>query len=197
MTREIPPWLNHLRRDRRGLPVPHINLWGDADDSSRFRIEDDEYVNQKAVFFRDDYAGDPDFTKQSFQRQRECMLGGLCQVCSRPVPWRRRLLVLGDLSTETVTIDGAEHVAVTEPWLDTRCAEFALTHCPALIRRRRDEGLTLVEVESSDQVTFAASTGYIDGPLKAMSMVLQPAMFAKALLNSYAPVATVPAGGAR
>lgn len=191
--RTVPDWLNHLRRDRRGLPVPHINLWGDADDSTRFRIERDEYVNQSAIFYRDDYAGDPDFTKQNFQRQRECMIGGFCQVCSRPVPWRRRLLVLGDLSVESIEVDGASHVAVTEPWLDTACADFALQHCPALIRRRRDENLTLVTVESPDQVRFAVSTGYVDGPLHAQSVVLEPAMFAKALLGSYTPVATIPA----
>lgn len=193
MSRTIPPWLNHLRRDRRGLPVPHINLWGDADDSSRLRIEPDPYVNAPGVYFVDDYAGDPDFTKQSFQRQRESMLGGLCQVCGRPVPWKRRLLALGDLSVETIQLEDATYDVVTEPWLDTRCAEFALQHCPALIRRRRDENLTLVQIESKHQVQFTVSTGYIDGPLRAQSLQQQPAMFAKALLGSYAELATVPA----
>ena len=192
MTRTTPPWLNHLRRDRRGLPVPHINLWGNADDSSRFRIEPDPYVNAPGICFVDDYAGDPDFTKQSFQRQRESMLGGLCQVCGRPVPWRRRLLALGDLSVETVQVDGKTYDAVTEPWLDTRCAEFALTHCPALIRRRREENLILVQIESKDQVTFTISTGYVDGPLRAESLRQQPAMFAKALLGSFTKVASIP-----
>ena len=25
---DIPPWLSHLRTDRRGLPVPWVNRWG-------------------------------------------------------------------------------------------------------------------------------------------------------------------------
>lgn len=61
----------------------------------------------------------------------------------------------------------------------------------------RDEILTFVAIESKDQVQFTVSTGYVDGPLQAQSMQMRPAMFAKALLGSYAPVATIAADAGR
>lgn len=190
--RMVPPWLGHLRRDRRGLPVPYINLWGDEDEN-RLTIAHDPHVRRPGVFLDDSTEPVPDFTRQNMQRQRECMMAGLCQVCARPVPWRRRLLVLASMSMETIDLDGQRVPVVTEPWLDTRCAEFALAHCPDLIRRRRDERLDLVAITAPEQTTMTVSTGWIEGPLQALSERVQPAMWVKVILHHVDVLTEVPA----
>lgn len=179
--KNVPEFLSHLRTDRRGIPVPYINRWGPerVDD---VMIEIDSNVGGAALFLRDDDQTEPDFLHQSFQRQRECMTQGLCQVCARRVPWSRRFLVLSDMSVENILLGLRPTPAVTEPWLDERCAEFAMQHCPALIRRERDEALTLVPITSKRQVRFAMSRGYVDGPLEGVSRQMQPVMWVKALL---------------
>lgn len=188
----IPPWLGHLRRDRRGIPVPYINLWG-AEDVDRLTIAHDQHVGRPGVFLDDAAELMPDFTRQNMGRQRECMMAGLCQVCARPVPWRRRLLVLASMSVETVEVDGRMQPVITEPWLDARCAEFALTHCPDLIRRGRDEKLDLVAITAREQTTMTVSTGWIEGPLQALSERVQPAMWVKVILRHVDIRAEVPA----
>lgn len=176
------PWLSHLRRDRRGLPVPWINAWG-LEDPERMRVDYDRAVRHWALFCDDDPDGEPDFTRQNMGRQREAVMGGLCQVCARLVPWSRRRLVVAALSVETVDVPELGRVpVVTEPWLCQRCAEFAVTVCPALIRRSRDEQLQIVEITSRRQVRVVLSHGYVDGPLEARSRELGAYMWAKILL---------------
>lgn len=179
--RDVPEFLSHLRTDRRGLPVPHINRWG-PERIEAVTIEIDRNIGGAALFLHDDDQTEPDFLRQSFQRQRECMTQGLCQVCARRVPWSRRFLVLSDMSVENITLGAKQTPAVTEPWLDERCARFALEHCPALIRRSRDENLTLMPITSKRQVRFAMSRGYADGPLEGVSRQMQPVMWVKLLL---------------
>lgn len=146
---EIPRWLQHLRCDRRGIPVPWINRWvapgtGGELAPDRVRIRRDRWVGGPGLFEVERPGDVPDFTRQDMGRQRESTIAGLCQVCGRPVPWARRLLVVADIATQVVDIDGVgEALVLTEPWLDRICARFALEHCPALIRRTRDEHLTL------------------------------------------------------
>lgn len=177
----IPARLKGLRQDR-GRPVPYVNRWG-PEDAGRIRIAIDPHVSGMPALFDDD--GDeqaPDFTAQNFQRQRECMTQGLCQVCGRSVPWSRRFAVLSVMSTDRIDVHGyGSCVALTEPWLDEECARFALDVCPALIRRRRDESLILVRVERS-HVRMSVSLGYVDGPLEQESKAVMPAMWAKAIL---------------
>ena len=182
MTREIPPWMSHLRRDRRGLPVPYINLWGPANDVDKLSIRHDRNVGRPAVFMDDEGFDTPDFTSQNMQRQRECWTQGLCQVCARPVPWSRRWLVIAAMSVETITLHGRDIPVVTEPWLCQRCADFAITTCPDLIRRRRDERLTLIPVTSKREVALTNSIGWIEGPLEEKSKRIQPTMWVKAYL---------------
>lgn len=177
------PWLNHLRRDRRGLPVPYINLWG-PETTDRLAIRHDENVRGPAVFLDDDDETVPDFTRQNMQRQRECVTQGLCQVCRRFVPWSRRVLVIAALSCEQIVLEGRRTTVVTEPWLCRRCAEFAVTVCPALIRRRRDEDLRIIEVPGPRQFRIVISRGWIDGPLEEQSRQDPPAIWAKILLLS-------------
>lgn len=182
-----PPFLAHLRTNARGRPVPYINRWG-GEDVNRLSIRHDGYVDRPGVFLDDSAQPEPDFFAQEMSRQRQCMAGGLCQVCGRPVPWSRRVLLVSSMSTEQITMHGKPFVVVTEPWLDERCAEFALTVCPALIRRRTAEDLVAVQVKSKRQVQLVVSTGWVDGPLEAESRRVMPAMWVKALVANVVAV---------
>lgn len=175
------PRLDHLLKDRRGLPVPYINAWGD-ESPERMRIDFDRRVGMRAAFY-DDHGDVPDFTRQAVQRQRECMVDGLCQVCARPVPWSRRFLVVAAMSVDMVQVDGVGLVAaVSEPWLDERCALIATRWCPDLIRRRRGERLQLIRVRSAGQVQLTTGTGWIEGPLEEETKRDPVAMYVRAIL---------------
>ncbi len=179
----VPEWLQHLRTDRRGLPVPYVNRWGLVDDPALLSIEYDMHVRGPGVFYDDRAETEPDFTRQHVARQRECMSAGLCQVCAHPVPWSRRFLVVAGLSVERIHLAGREVAVVTEPWLCERCAHFATSTCPALIRRTRDEDLTLIPITSKRDVQMIASRGWVEGPLEEHSREVQPAMWVKLALT--------------
>jgi hypothetical protein len=161
--------------------VPWVNLWG-SEDVSRLHIDHDPYVGGPGVFLDDSRETEPDFTRQHMGRQRESVIAGRCQVCRRRVPWSRRLLVLAALSVERVSIEGCLVPVVAEPWLCPACARFATTRCPALVRRTRDEALTLVTVRAPSECQIVISSGWIEGPLEARSREVQPAMWAKIVL---------------
>lgn len=192
------PWLSHLRRDRRGLPVPYINIWG-QETVDRLRVAYDPHARGRAVFYDDADQTVPDFTKQHMARQRECVAMGLCQVCARHVPWSRRNLVVAALSVQWVRLDGVDRREVPvifEPWLDDRCAEIATRWCPALIRRTREERLTVVPVRSQRDVRLVLSTGWLEGPLEAETKADPVGMWLKiALLKpNITRAAPVPVG---
>lgn len=181
---EIPTRLSHLRTDRRGIPVPWINRWGD-EDPARYEIRYDPAVRGPALFLPDDETGAPDFLHQNHERQRLAMVEGLCQVCARPVPWSRRFLVVSGISAETIHVRGrGTIVVITEPWLDEFCATFAMRKCPGLIRRRTADDLHLIPVTSRRGVELVVSRGWVDGPLEAESRRVQPAMWVKAHVRS-------------
>lgn len=179
----VPEWLRHRPTDRRGIPVPYINMWGnEAELAARWRIAPDRHLGgELALFLDDDPDGAPDFTQQHMARQRECMVEGLCQVCARHVPWSRRWLVVADISTNNVRAHGATFAVVHEPWLCQRCALFAVEHCPALIRRRRADSLLLVPITRRGDVDVFVSRGFVDppAPCAAESRRIKPAMFVK------------------
>jgi len=179
----IPSWLTHLRTDRRGLPVPYVNLWG-AEDPTRMRIAYDRHTDSEAFFLDDDDQEIPNFTRQNMGRQRECMVDGLCQVCHRQVPWSRRLLVISRMSVEPINVPQlGDVVAIHEPWLCHRCARFAIDVCPALIRRTREDELKLIQVSSQMDVSMVVSRGWIEGPMEEETKRVQPAMWCKILLT--------------
>jgi hypothetical protein len=178
----VPHRLDRLRRDRRGLPVPYVNAWG-AEDPARVRIAYDRHVRGIAVFHDEDPDGQPDFTRQDMGRQRECIIGGLCQVCARPVAWANRYLVFAALSIAVIDFGGREMPVITEPWLCRDCCAYAVQVCPALIRRRRDEEMAVVRVTSPSQVRIIVSKGWVEGPAEAESRRLLPVMWAKILLD--------------
>jgi hypothetical protein len=156
-------WLAHLPRDARGFPVPWLNRWGD-DTVATTRIEFDPHVGRQAMF-HDDHGPVPDFTAQNMGRQRQSMMAGLCQVCGRPVPWSRRNLVLSGSTVEPIAVPelgGRAVAAITEPWLDDRCAAIATLLCPALIRRSHDDDLHVVPVRRERDVHLVVSVGTMD-----------------------------------
>jgi hypothetical protein len=162
------------------LPVPYVNLWGD-EDVSTMRVEFDRNVGMDGLVF-DDVGDTPNFLKQSPARQREVTVQGLCQVCRRPIPWSRRNLVVSDMSVDVVEVAGRKRPVVTEPWLDDRCAEIATRWCPGLIRRTRDERLTVVRVTSQRQVQLVVSNGWVEGALEEQTRARPVAMWVKLAL---------------
>lgn len=178
----VPLRLAHLRRDRRGLPVPFVNGWGPDADVSRIAVRPDRTVRRDALFDDDEDQDEPDFTRQNMQRQRLCMVDGLCQVCERPVPWSRRFLVVSDISIQRIELGGEEWVSLTEPWLDEECARLAVDRCPALVRRTRRDNLSLAKVTSKREVQLVVSEGWVEGPLAAPTRANPVAMWVKVLL---------------
>lgn len=162
---KVPDWLSHLRRDRYGRPIPTVNRWGKVEDQAKAFVQFDPAVGMDAAFYFDGDETEPDFTRQSMQRQRRCMVLGECQICGRQIPWARRHLVFSSVSTSTVQSPGPAQgrLVVEEPWLDRRCAEFAIDKCPELIRRGRGEDLDLVAVTDKRDVQQIVKTGAVDG----------------------------------
>jgi hypothetical protein len=177
----VPRRLAHLRRDRRGLPVPFVNNWG-PEDPARYMVLPDRTVGRDALFLDDQDQTVPDFTRQNMQRQRLCTVDGLCQVCARPVPWSRRFLVISDISIDVIDLGGERWVSLTEPWLDEECAGIAVKRCPALVRRTHADNLSVVKVSSRRQVRLVVSTGWVEGPLEATTRANPVAMWVKILL---------------
>jgi hypothetical protein len=176
-------WLGHRPTDRRGLPIPYINRWGPETDAGT-HIRFDPSVGMPA-YFHDDVGDTVDFTRQSFQRQRECMVLGRCQVCARQVPWSRRFVPVSSVTTAFVTLPGIRRPVglVSEPWLDERCAEIAARWCPELIRRSHDD-LLIHPVTRSADVQLLTSVGWLDGEREAVTRADPPAMWVKlALVN--------------
>lgn len=174
---KAPDWLAHLRTDERGRPVPYVNRWGD-EDADRLSLRYDPHVNGTAVFLDDSRELVPDFTAQSMQRQRECIFTGRCQVCGRRIESGVLWLPVSTMSVRSVVIEGhGERVVVTEPWLDERCADFATSTCPALIRRAAVDDLRLFPVRSQREVMASCSRGWIEGPLEAESRLVMPYMW--------------------
>lgn len=181
MAWKVPRRLKHLRLDRRGIPVPYINRWGKVENTDLMSLKYDPNVREQAVFYDDSGEAEPDFTRQNFQRQRECMVRDLCQVCRRSIPKQDRRLVIAPMTVETIEAYGRPHVVIFEPWLDPICADLAVNRCPELIRRTRDEQLTVVPVPT-DPVSFV-SKGWVEGPLEDRSRQVQPVMWVKILLD--------------
>lgn len=180
----VPDWLAHLRTDRRGIPVPWLNRYGDPDQvPERWRIDHDPYVRGPALFC-DDYGDEPNFLRMHMARQRQAMTEGRCSVCGRLVAWSRRHLVVSSISVEFIrTPELGEAAVVDEPWLCERCARFSVERCPGLIRRSRAGDCALVHVRSPRFVRLVVSSGYIDGPLEEESRRVEPAMWVKALVS--------------
>ena len=163
--------------------MPYVNRWG-SEKGELLTIRHDPHVGGPAIFCDDEHETEPDFKAQNMQRQRECVAAGLCQVCARPIPWSRRFLVISGMSVEWVHVQtlGRTVPVVTEPWLDERCARFAMERCPGLIRRARKAELTLVPIRRQKDTQLVVSRGWVEGELEEASRELEPAMWCKIAL---------------
>lgn len=177
----VPAHLAHLER-WRGLPAPYVNRRATGETEQDWYLRYDPNVAAIAAHMADQADAPIDFTHQCIQRQRECVVSGMCQVCARPVAWPDRRLVLSSVSIETVDVDGHPVPVVTEPWLCPDCADFALHTCPALIRRRRDEDLHLVAVTGPGDCRVVLSSGWIEGRHEEATKANPVVMWAKILL---------------
>lgn len=180
----VPEHLGHLRRDRRELPVPYVNAWGPEKEELLF-IQHDIHVNHRAVFREEEPHAEPDFTRQDMGRQRRCIALGLCQVCGEDTGWPK-LAIVGVDQRKAIMGD-AVWLMIGEPFLCPPCAEFALTACPALIRRRLASEVSLVIVDGQHQFTRDLSTGYVDGPLEAETRADPVAMWGSIMLPAGQP----------
>jgi hypothetical protein len=177
----IPEHLRHLPT-WKGLPVPYVNHWGTGEPTADWSIRFDRTLRQIAAFCADHLDGPADFTRQCVQRQRECALLGLCQVCKRTLDWPDRRLAVSSISTETVQIQDRRVPVLTEPWLCEDCASFAILVCPSLIRRGRHEDLHVVTMSGPEDCKLVLSSGWIEGPLEAATQAHPVAMWVKILL---------------
>lgn len=179
---KIPQHLSHLPT-WRGLPVPYINRIAVGESVEDWYIRYDRNLGDVAAFMDDHDGAPPDFRHQCIQRQRECVLLGLCQVCKRRLDWPDRSLVVSSVSVEAIDFQGRRVPVVTEPWLCPDCASFATATCPALIRRSHDEDLAVVPVTSPAQCRVVMSSGWIEGRYEAATKSRPVAMWAKVLLT--------------
>jgi hypothetical protein len=178
----IPEHLKGRPTERRGLVIPYINRRGTGEREDDWSIRFDRTLGRVAAFMADEPDAPPDFTHQCIQRQRECVLRGLCQVCERPLDWSDRRLVVSSVSIETVEVEGRRVPVLTEPWLCPGCARFAVQTCPALIRRSRDEGLCVVAVSKPADCRIVLSSGWLEGRYEAATKAHPVAMWAKILV---------------
>lgn len=183
----IPPHLAHLER-WRGLPAPYVNRRATSENEHDWYLRYDRNVRAIAAHMNDQDGAPIDFTHQCIQRQRECVIRGLCQVCARAVAWPDRRLVLSNVSVEMVELDGQHVPVVTEPWLCPDCADFSLHTCPALIRRGRDEDLRLIAVTTPTDCRIVTSSGWIEGRYEAATKASPVVMWAKILLLTAEPL---------
>ncbi|MGW4890759.1 hypothetical protein ACWEQL_00595 [Kitasatospora sp. NPDC004240] len=99
---ELPPQIAARPRDARGFPISFVTSIGPD--------------------------GIPDFTELDGPRRAEAIIGHLCGLCGRPLPFARA--VIG--GPQTIE----EHVAMDPP-MCVECAVFAATHaaagCPFLL----------------------------------------------------------------
>lgn len=160
--RALPAHLRKLSRDpATGWPAPYVNAW-----SSELVEPDCWYVGEweghRAACQRSSVGrGHVDFTRQHMNRQRRIVLDRCCQVCR---DLDAHLLPIGSVSGQRDVIDGTEVALFAEPLLCTACADFAGSHCPGLIRRRREESLAMVNVEGEYTVAFVTGTHDLVSP---------------------------------
>jgi hypothetical protein len=171
--RAEPLSLRHCLRDRYNRPVPYINIWSGEMPEDTWRLATDPSLGMPGIFVPAGCRGlgEPDFTRQAPDRQRECMIGELCQICTAPAAW---IVVSNSMSTKTIVYQGKKRLVITEPWICASCAKYAIEVCPGLIRRRRDDDLALVR---PIEYELGYSQGWMEGPLQAKSQRELPAMW--------------------
>lgn len=168
MAAVVPTFLEHLARDRRGIPVPWINLWRMPDTPEQWTVEFDLDLRCMAATAIEpgltDGGAVPDFKAQAPQRQRRAVLVGICQICGFPIgpqiPW----LPIHPGSLQRVDVAGRGKVMVTtEPAVHHLCGLFAVDRCPALLRAHHDSAWTLHPMRDLTRYERIISRGWIEG----------------------------------
>jgi hypothetical protein len=150
----------------RGLPVPYVAMWTSEDEASFIVKPDPLYEDREALFPGTGGIGQGEAVlgNMNCARQRETLAQGRCQVCRRRVAGGKGFVVLSETTSRQVRLENGKVVRViTEPWLCQRCLEFAAVTCPGLIRRRRDEDLTVLRPTKWE---VGYSTGWVEGALE-------------------------------
>ena len=156
--RSLPTW--------RGLPVPYVAMWSSEDEASFVVLPDPLYEGREALFPGSGGIGQGDAVlgNMNCARQRETLALGQCQVCRRRVAGGRGYVVLSKTTSRDVMMeDGTTAHVITEPWLCWRCLDFAADTCPGLIRRRRDDDLTILR---PTRWALGVSSGWVEGALE-------------------------------
>lgn len=134
-----------------GLPLAYV--------AQRYPMKMPPEVDSKLgyVAMEDSTSGvfEPDMGHMGEERQRVCMLSGICQVCGHPIKGTRWMAGgVGDRPLASF--------AFREPPCCTKCMTFAIQVCPGLIRGRRAEELVVVRVRRFEEMW--AERQFIDGP---------------------------------
>lgn len=135
MTREILHWGN--------VPVPYAALW--TAEQGRMHVAVCPHIGRIAccdVTARGE--GRPVFGKPHMGRQRELIVGDLCDLCARPLRLRTKV----SLSHTRNTLTGANGPVQmqVEPLLHKDCAAICVRHCPSLRRDIARGTLSLSQV---------------------------------------------------
>lgn len=126
--------------------VPYTVSWS-AEEASFF-VARCAYFNQPAICMAVAPGdGQPRFGKPHYQRQREAIACGLCDLCGKPLKGRTRV----SLSHARERANGAEGPAIlqVEPLLHRECAAISMRHCPSLRRDIADGTLMVRQVTRS------------------------------------------------
>lgn len=154
--RNLPTW--------RGLPVPYVAQWSSEVEESFVIRPDPLYQDREAVFFSAGAIGEGEaiLGNMSMVRQRETLALGMCQVCRRRVAGGKGYLVQSANTSKVVPINNSPAMAlvITEPWLCRRCLEFSLETCPGLIRRKREDDITILR---PTRWLIGCSSGWVEG----------------------------------
>jgi hypothetical protein len=157
--------LRCLKDPRTGWPAPYINAWTSEQEPVGLALG--EFRGSPAfVQSSSRGVGHVDFKSQHMTRQRELMYRYECQVCRAP---RCHTIVsaLG-LSGEAVEVEGRWYAAFTEPWLCRRCIDYAVTHCPRLIRATREQELHVWRPRAHQLILSAGIHDHMPGVAAVM-----------------------------
>jgi hypothetical protein len=172
-----PLSFRHCLRDSQGRAVPYVNIWSGELPEETWRMTYDTGLKMLGIAMpvAKRGVGEPDFTRQAPDRQRECMIRRRCQIChvGTQCEW---LVVSNSVGSRTIMYEGKKTLVLTEPWMCKPCADYAISTCPALIRRRRDDDLILCK---PIRYRLGYSQGWVEGPLQERSQREMPAMWAE------------------
>lgn len=118
-------------------PVPWTVSWSDE---FPYFVDRCPHARMPAIrqpqHYREDRAGQkPDFGNPNFDRQRQAIVQGLCDLCARPLRGRTMVSLSHARERENAVVDRlATGVLQVEPMLHRECALTCMQHCPALRR---------------------------------------------------------------